>query len=638
MKDRFALTWILSLLFVHVGFTEAPTVQLKIKEKSGFLGMGGPRIVQLQLSSQDRQKSLNSENVNAGQFYYFVCAPVGDWKINDDFVKEDLAGLVISQGDQKTPIGFKSDITSDGQTTSILLGFPKSLKLEQPFQFQIRSGEVVNQVDYKVPMEYWPGYGRITDMVAGAEKSIGAKQYRDAIPIYGAILGTSAFQIFPQQLECRARRTKAFESFLGDNLSSFQSLQDDTALDLKEKIANVEGFRPSFVYVLDSLPQMQIGVSPDDPGVASLLDRARAAIRRIGVVGDSLQKVLDDRNVRWILEGSASERSGIRYQYMIETIAYAFSSLDFADTTATDLKVKIPSSLQARLEKNNLVESYETFVRLCNDRYRTHLAIFPPDFLLNLRKDTAAFPLPFYSMLKVVFDYYAGNFANCKDEIFKIFRTCYESELTSRFDNLRVTIDCKLNRVPPEVMRLIDEGEDLETKKDVQGAGDKYRQAALIAPNFAYAAFALGKFYVRSGDPVRATTFFEKAYRDDSLYLSAYRESYNLYRKQGNYKPMIEVLTLALNHGNDYWETNSALGQAFMGDGDPARAIERYRRALELNPRSYQTNIQLGQAYQTVKDYQKARECFNKAIEIDALRQEAVDALNKLNEQQRNAH
>jgi hypothetical protein len=39
-----------------------------------------------------------------------------------------------------------------------------------------------------------------------------------------------------------------------------------------------------------------------------------------------------------------------------------------------------------------------------------------------------------------------------------------------------------------------------------------------------------------------------------------------------------------------------------------------------------------------VKDYQKARECFNKAIEIDALRQEAVDALNKLNEQQRNAH
>ncbi|HTP13396.1 MAG TPA: tetratricopeptide repeat protein, partial [Bacteroidota bacterium] len=142
----------------------------------------------------------------------------------------------------------------------------------------------------------------------------------------------------------------------------------------------------------------------------------------------------------------------------------------------------------------------------------------------------------------------------------------------------------------------------------------------------------------RTGDPVRATTFFEKAYRDDTLYLSAYRESCNLYRKQGNFKPMIEVLTLALSHGNDYWETNSALGQAFMGDGDPARAIERYKRALELNPRSYQTNIQLGQAYQTVKDFQKARECFNKAIEIDALRQEAVDALNKLNEQQRNAH
>ncbi|HEY6952653.1 MAG TPA: tetratricopeptide repeat protein [Bacteroidota bacterium] len=637
MKDRFTLTWIVLFFAAHVVSAQVPSVQLKIKEKSGFLGMGGPRIVALQLSTQDRQKSLNSDNVNAGQFICFICAPAGDWKIDEDFVKDDLAGLILSQGDQKVPISFKSDITSDGQATSIVLGFQKSFRLEQPFQFQIRAGEVVNQVDYKVPMEYWPGYGKITQMIAGADNAVGAKQYRDAISVYGAILGNSAFQIFPQQAESRGLRLKAFDSYLSDNLSLFQSLRADTALDLKDKIANVEGYRPVFMYVLDSLPQMQLNITPADSGVAPLLERARAAILQIGVVRDSLQKVLDDRNVRWILDGSATERNGIRYQYILETLAYAFSSLNFEDTTAAELKVRIPSDIQARLSKNNLVESYETFLRLCNDRYQAHLAIFPPEFLPNLRKDTAAFPLPFYSMLKAVYDYYSGNLTGCKDEIFRIFRTCYENELTSRFDNLRVTIDCRLNRVPPEVLRLIDDGEELEAKKDVQGAGDKYRQATIIAPNFAFAAFALGKFYVRSGDPVRATTFFEKAYRDDTLYLSAYRESCNLYRKQGNYKPMIEVLTLALDHGNDYWETNSALGQAFMGDGDPARAIERYKRALELNPRSYQTNIQLGQAYQTVKDFQKARECFNKAIEIDALRQEAVDALNKLNEQQRNA-
>lgn len=638
MKDRFVLSGIVLLLSVQIAISQAPSVQLKIKEKSGFLGMGGPRIVELQLSTQDRQKSLNSENVNAGQFFYFVCAPMGDWKIDADFVKEDLAGLQITQGDQKVQIGYKGDIVADGKTISILFGFPKTFVLQQPFSFQIQSGDVLNKIEYKVPIEYWAGYTTITDLAAAAEKAFSAKQYRDANVIYGEILASNAFQIFPQQAESKEKRTKTFEVYLDESLSSFQSLRSDTAIGLKDKIAKVEGFRPTFMYVLDSLPQVQLGIASTDSAVVPLLSRAKGAILQIGIDRDSLQKVLDDRNVRWILEGSAAGRNGIQYQYMIETFAYAFSSLNFEDTTATELKVKIPPDIQARLVKHNLVESYETFVHLCNERYQAHLAVFPPELLPDLHRDTAAFPLPFYSMLKAVNDYYTGNFSGCREEIFKIFRTCYENELTSRFDNLRVTIDCRHSRVPPEVMKLIHDAEELESKKDQQGAGDKFRQATIIAPNFAYATFALGRFYVRSGDPVRATTFFQKAYQLDTLYLSAYRESYNLYRKQGNYKPMIEVLTIALSHGNDYWETNSSLGQAFMGDGDPARAIERYKRALELSPRSYQTNIQVGQAYQTVKDYQKAREYFNKAIEIDALRQEAVDALNKLNEQERNAH
>jgi tetratricopeptide (TPR) repeat protein len=637
MKNRFEFTFVLLILFVFSGLAQVPSVQLKIKEKSGFLGMGGARIVELQLSNQARHKPLDSDNVNSGQFIYFVCMPVGDWKIDPDFVKEDLSRMNISQGDQKIPIGYKSDLVTEGEAASILLGFPKTFKVDQPFFFQILVGEALSQVEVKVPMEYWPGFSKITDLFAGAEKAFTAKQYRDAISTYNTILSNSAYQIFPQQAESRNKRTKAFDFFLGDNLSSFQSLKDNAQVDLKEKIAKVESYRPIFMYVLDSLPQIQLNISSSDSGISPLVERAKVATLQIGIVKDSLQKVLDDRNVRWILEGSATGKNGIQYQYMIETLAYAYSSLNFADTNASKLNVKLPFDIQARLEKNKLVESYDTFLRESNERYQAHLSIFPPEFLPNLHKDTTTFPLPFYSMLRAVADYFSGNLGGCNEEIFKIFRTSYESELTTRFDNMRVMIDRRLNRVPIEVVKLIDEGEELEAKKDQQGAGDKFRQATIIAPNFAYAVYALGKFYVRSGDPVRATTFFQKAYQLDTLYLSAYRESYSLYRKQGNYKPMIEVLTLALSHGNDYWETNSALGQAFMGDGDPARAIERYRRALELNPRSYQTNIQLGQAYQTVKDYQKAREYFNRAIEIDMVRTEAVEALNRLNELQRTA-
>jgi tetratricopeptide (TPR) repeat protein len=137
------------------------------------------------------------------------------------------------------------------------------------------------------------------------------------------------------------------------------------------------------------------------------------------------------------------------------------------------------------------------------------------------------------------------------------------------------------------------------------------------------------------GDPIRAINFFQRAYQVDTLYVSAYREAYNLYLRQGNYKPMIDVLTFATEHGNDTWEINSNLGTAYLGDNDPGRAIQYFERALLLNRRSYKTNIQLGLAYQTIKDYQKAREYFNSAIGLDPIRQEAVNYLQRLNEEQR---
>jgi len=320
---------------------------------------------------------------------------------------------------------------------------------------------------------------------------------------------------------------------------------------------------------------------------------------------------------------------------MIETLASAFSSLNFADTAATELKMKIPEEYQARLTKYNDTESYETFIRICSERWQTHLPIFPIDFLPNLKKDTISFSQPYYSMLKAVNDYYYGNFAGVKQEIVQIFRTCYDQEIIGRFDMLRVIISIREQHISPEVMKMFDEAEQFERTKDIQNAQDKYRQITLIAPNFAYGFFTLGRFYSRTGDPIRANYSYQKAYQTDSSYLSAYRESCSLFIRQSNFKEIINVLTNAISKGNDFWETNYNLGIAFLGDADPARAIRSFERALALNPKSYKTNIQIGLAHQNVKNYQKAREYFNNAIGLDPTKQEAVDFLTKLNELQR---
>jgi Flp pilus assembly protein TadD len=390
--------------------------------------------------------------------------------------------------------------------------------------------------------------------------------------------------------------------------------------------------------VVDSLPLLRFEVAPLDSGITHLLNQARDAVLQIGSVTDSLQNALDEMAVRWILDGSVTGRTGAQYGAMIEALAYAYSSLDFADTAATTVSVTIPSEIEANLQKNGTLESYKTFVRVCSDRYAMHLALFPVDFLPNLRKDTASFPLPFYLMLKTVSDYYAGNLALCKDQITGIFRTCSGSGFLSRFDRMRVNIDWRLNRVPANVLRLLDEGKELQASDDYASAGDKYRQAMIIAPDFAYAAYTSGEFYEENGDSALALGMFQKAYQLDTLYLSAYLHAYRLYRAQDNYRSMIAVMTLALTHGNDFWVTNYSLGKALMAADEPARAVDRFRRAQELNPQSYETCIELGKAYQATRDFAKAREYFNKAIEIDALRKEAVDALSDLNDQERKAH
>jgi tetratricopeptide (TPR) repeat protein len=238
-------------------------------------------------------------------------------------------------------------------------------------------------------------------------------------------------------------------------------------------------------------------------------------------------------------------------------------------------------------------------------------------------------------MLKAVNDYYYGNFADAKNEIVQIFRTCYEQEINSRFDMMRVIIANREQHISSEVMKMFDEAEQLEKAKDIQNALDKYRQVTLIAPNFAYGFFVLGKFHNRTGDPIRASYSYQRAYQLDSLYLSAYRESYSIFLKQSNFKEIINMYMTALSKGNEYWEINYNLGVAFLGEADPARAIQSFERALALNPKSYRTNIQIGFAYQNVKNYQKAREYFNSAIGLDPTKQEAVDYLTKLNELQR---
>jgi superkiller protein 3 len=159
----------------------------------------------------------------------------------------------------------------------------------------------------------------------------------------------------------------------------------------------------------------------------------------------------------------------------------------------------------------------------------------------------------------------------------------------------------------------------------------------LIAPSSPFVYYTLGTYYARTADTIRAQFAFQRAYQLDTLFLSAYEHAAALTRREERAKRTIEVLTLALDKGNDDWCVHVELGSAFLAENDPARAAAQFERALLLNPRSYTGNIRAGMAQQALKNFAKAREYYNTAIGIDPTLQEAVERLSKLNEVQKSA-
>lgn len=623
-------------VFLSLGQLSLPSVQLLVKKSSGFLGMGSPLYMDVELSNQFKQKPLTSDNVNGGNYYYFLCKPSKDWTFDDDFVLEKLPKLSLLQDGQKFQLLWKENFNEDTPTPALLIGFAKSLKLNKPFSVEFDYGGGTDSKQIIVPMELWPGYTTLTRLWNEAETFVKSQQQKEAVKVYDQILANTALQIFPEYAQAKTRRIQIFRDVLRQTKSSYIITTSQQALGAKEKMLQIDEYIPQYQYVIDSLPNTSADITIADSAVYSLITEAREAMLRATVARDSLLRASDEENVQWFFSGNIPSEKRFAYLTLIPIVTYTLSSIGFTDTVIFELSASsLPDNYKLELQKAKLTEFYESFIRTINQSLKQRIGFFSHEFLITLRLDTASFNQPYYWMLKAINDFFLGDMNNTRNDLIKVFRSCDDTELLSRFIQLRIAVDLRALDVPTEAIQLLRDAAAAEKRNDYQSALELYKQAMIIAPTYAYAAYALGSFYVRTNESERALAFFKKAYQLDKLYLPAYRETYNIYNRSGNFKPMIEVLTLAIQNGNDYWETNYNLGYAYQGDGDFVRASQYFERALTLNPKSYRTMINCGLAYQNSRNFNKAREFFNRAIELDPDRPEAVNMLKQLDELQR---
>ena len=610
-------------------------IKMKVADKSGLFGMAGPRFAKLALSTRNKEKVLNCDNVNAGPFYYFLFQNDGtNWKVDPDFIKDELPKLSITQETIRVHPELYGEITTDGDTATVLIGFPKGFAFHKPFALEFPLTETVAKVELIVPQELWPGYTKVTKYFDASTKALNDLLYKGAIFGFTTLLADTSLAIFPSYAVAKEKRLEAFEKYYADVMGTLSSTLSGNT-DMKLKIAASSESIGKFQFLVDSLADQSAGILPSDPTIAPLQERSKASVQRSQALVDSLRLALDDLNVRWIIAGSSAGKIDFKYKYIVEALAYAFTSVNFSDSTMKELTLTLPEELSARLKKYNLMDSYETFVRIAGDRWKKHLSLFPPDFLTNLDRDSVQFPLPYHSVLKAVNDFYSANYPETKKEILLVMKKSYDHELTGRMDYLRVLIDTREKKIPREVLQNMTDGKDAEEKGNSDGAAEHYKDAMLIAEDYAPAAFALGKLYDRIGDSYKANNFFQKAISTDTLYYSAYRFLYINYFKNSNFKPMTDLLTQALSRGNDFYDIHYYLGIAYNGAALYEDAIKQYERALELNGKSVDANIQAGIAYQNMKSYAKAREYYARAIQIDPENQTATENLKRLDDLQK---
>jgi tetratricopeptide (TPR) repeat protein len=152
--------------------------------------------------------------------------------------------------------------------------------------------------------------------------------------------------------------------------------------------------------------------------------------------------------------------------------------------------------------------------------------------------------------------------------------------------------------------------------KDYKRALDSFLRVIKIEPKFAVAYSRIGDALKASGRGKEALGYYLSAHKygyktfESSLALAnnlklyeSYYEASLLYQELGNEKPLFEIY---LN-----------LGDCFVELKQNIRALDSYRRAVEIDPKAPLGHLRLGNMYSESKDFQVAIESWQKSLDLD---------------------
>jgi tetratricopeptide (TPR) repeat protein len=127
-------------------------------------------------------------------------------------------------------------------------------------------------------------------------------------------------------------------------------------------------------------------------------------------------------------------------------------------------------------------------------------------------------------------------------------------------------------------------GRRLLDAKEYQAAEHSFREAVLLAPDFAQAHFWLGVALLDQDDAVGAAACFREAVRLQPQHAAAYEKLGLCLEKRGDRAGALEALRAAVRYLPQSADLHRRLGKLLAAEGERGAALEQLDRALALNP------------------------------------------------------
>lgn len=154
-----------------------------------------------------------------------------------------------------------------------------------------------------------------------------------------------------------------------------------------------------------------------------------------------------------------------------------------------------------------------------------------------------------------------------------------------------------------------------------------YESILRVQPEVSHIRNNLADIYMKRGDDKRARSYLETAlqYLDTSVYLQSDAEKYRAHVGLGAIDARSQKYAEARQHLNKALEINPRGDWAFLylggvmmeGDGDYDRAIEYFKKAIDLGPSNEVARDYMGIALFNMKNYREAIRYFREALEIN---------------------